>query len=193
MGSDLNGRGNNGAGESRTGQNRTEQNITWTVGTGEDTKMPSNYFDLVTFGSSFNVCDRQAALLETKRILKSNGWFACMWNHRDLNDKLQSEIENILKKNISDYDYGIRREDQMNLLKQSGIFTRLEFVEEKVIHTISVEDIIEAWKSHGTVYRQAKERFNKIIMEITDLLQKESSDKIQVPYWTRIWIGQVKK
>ena len=45
------------------GQMRTEQlpNVSWFEGVGEDTKQASGAFKLVTFGSSFNVCNRQKA------------------------------------------------------------------------------------------------------------------------------------
>lgn len=41
------------------------------------------------------------------------------WNHRDLNDPLQSEIENILRKHILDYGYGTRREEQTGVIDAS--------------------------------------------------------------------------
>ena len=68
------------------GMKRTEKlnNVRWQEGTGEATGQAAQAFDMVTFGSSFNVCDRQQALTETARILKPSGWFACMWNHRQL-------------------------------------------------------------------------------------------------------------
>lgn len=96
------------------GIERTKQydHVRWFEGVGEHTGMEDGSFDMVTFGSSFNVCDRQKALTETKRILKEGGWFACMWNHRDLEDPLQKEIEDVLKSRIEDYQYGTRREDE---------------------------------------------------------------------------------
>ena len=66
-------------GMKRTGNH---QNVNWYEATGESTHQNSQTFELVTFGSSFNVCDRPAALQETARILKPSGWFACLWNHR---------------------------------------------------------------------------------------------------------------
>lgn len=174
------------------GMQRTENkpNVQWFVGTGENTGMPDHQFNLVTFGSSFNVCDRHAALLETKRILKPQGWFACMWNHRDLEDPLQAEIENILKRNIPDYDYGTRREDQMQFLKDTGLFSQLEYTEAEIIHQIPADELIEAWRSHGTVHRQAKEKFQQIIEEISAAVQKHGKEAT-VPYRTKIWIGKM--
>ena len=69
--------------------------VQWHVGTGEATGQPDNAFDAVTFGSSFNTTDRPEALRETQRILRPNGWFACLWNHRDLNHSLQAEVERL--------------------------------------------------------------------------------------------------
>ena len=63
----------------KNGLKRTQNlNIEWFEGTGENTGRENSKFDIVTFGSSFNVCDGQLALTETLRILKPSGWFACI-------------------------------------------------------------------------------------------------------------------
>jgi len=71
-------------------QIRRGEKVTWLEGTGEHTGVTSSYFRLATFGSSFNVVDRQAALKEVDRVVVPKGWFACMWNHRDLTDETQA-------------------------------------------------------------------------------------------------------
>lgn len=172
----------------RTGQ---YENVSWFEGVGEHTGMESNKFDLVTFGSSFNVCNRQEALEEAKRILKADGWFACMWNHRDLNDPLQKEIEDILKKEIADYSYGTRREDQTEVINQSNLFGKVIYVEGTVLHKILAEDFIEGWKSHGTVQRQSKDKFDLINKKIRKIVEAKDEEYIKVPYTTRIWMAQV--
>ena len=168
-------------------------NVSWFEGVGEDTGMESSKFQLVTFGSSFSVCDRQQALVETNRILKSGGWFACMWNHRDLNDPLQKEIEEVIKRNIPGYQYGTRREDQTAVIDQSGLYKNTEFVSGQVVHHLAAEDFIEGWKSHATVYRQAPALFEKIVGEICTVVESLHQDTVAVPYTTRIWMAQVKK
>ena len=164
--------------------------VQWFEGVGEDTRMEAGKFDLVTFGSSFNVCDRQQALVETSRILKPNGWFACMWNHRDLEDPVQQTIESIIKKNIPDYSYGTRREDQTEVIEQSGLFGSVKSLSGYVEHHLKAGDFIEGWKSHGTVYRQSPEVFEKIIAEIRQAVEQLHQDTIMVPYITRIWMAQ---
>lgn len=166
--------------------------VKWFEGIGEDTGMESGRFDMVTFGSSFNVCDRQKALAEAKRILKGNGWFACMWNHRNLNDPLQKEIEEVLKQEIENYDYGTRREDQTEVINKSGLFQEVIYVEGSVVHEVLAEDFIEGWKSHGTVQRQSKDKFDYINARIRKLVEEKGQKFIKIPYTTRIWMAQIK-
>lgn len=166
--------------------------VKWFEGVGEDTGMQSGKFDIVTFGSSFNVCDRQQALTEAKRILKGHGWFACMWNHRDLRDPLQKEIEDVLKQEIQNYGYGTRREDQTEVIRESGLFQEVIYVEGAVIHEVLAEDFIESWKSHGTVERQSKGKFDYINARIREVVEATEQKYIKIPYTTRIWMAQVR-
>lgn len=168
------------------------KNVCWHEGVGEATGMPDQTYDLVTFGSSFNVCDRQKALLECKRILKPRGGFACMWNHRDLNDPLQKEIEEIFMENIPGYSYGTRREDQTEVINASGLFDSVNYIEGSIVHSVLASDFIEAWKSHGTVQRQAKDRFDLIIEKIKGLVESKNKEYLEVPYTTRIWMARLK-
>lgn len=168
-------------------------NVTWSAGVGEHTGMPDGKFRLVTFGSSFNVCDRQQTLKETARILAPGGYFACMWNHRDLNDPLQQEIEAVIKSNIPDYSYGTRREDQTAIIDESGLFKEVQFISGQVNHNLPAQQFIEGWKSHGTVFRQSPDIFDKIIAEIQSVVEAKHQDNIIVPYTTRIWLAQTKR
>ena len=176
------------------GVNRTTHldNVTWFEGVGEDTGRPSGAYELVTFGSSFNVTDRQAALLETARILRPGGHFACMWNHRDLEDPVQKSIEDIIKSNIAEYGYGSRREDQTDIINASGLFGTVQHVQGTVQHEQSVGECVEAWRSHATLERQAGDVFPQIVNEIESMLQRLGTDTITIPYMTRAWTAHLK-
>ena len=180
----------------KNGIKRTEkyESVQWFEGVGEHTGMESNKFDIVTFGSSFNVCNRQEALVEAKRILRDKGWFACMWNHRDLNDPLQKDIEAVFQEEIENYSYGSRREDQTEEINKNGLFQKVVYIEGTVVHKILAEDFIEGWKSHGTVHRQSKEKFDLINERIRKIVEERvgESEFVDVPYTTRIWMAQAK-
>jgi ubiquinone/menaquinone biosynthesis C-methylase UbiE len=172
-------------------QNTKGKSATWSVGTGEATGLPTSSVYAVFFGSSFNVVDQSLALSEVSRILVPNGWFACMWNHRDLDDPIQQRIESIIKSVIPTYSYGSRREDPTNIINTSGLFSATRSIEGSFLWEMARSDIIVAWKSHATLKRQAGSDsvFNSIIKEIASYLDK-LPEIIDVPYTTRIYLAQ---
>jgi ubiquinone/menaquinone biosynthesis C-methylase UbiE len=165
--------------------------VSWSEGVGEATGQPDHTFALVTFGSSFNVTDRAATLLETKRILVPRGWFACMWNHRDLDDPIQAAIEAAIKARIPAYDYGTRREDQTAVIDASGLFGPVHRIEGGVFHTQTVDECVHAWRSHATLQRQAGDAFGAVVEDIAEVLAKTGQKTIQIPYTTRIWAARL--
>jgi len=177
------------------GAKRTEGmgNVAWREATAEATGQAPASVRLVTYGSSFNVTNRSKALAEAERILApSSRWIAMLWNHRDLEDPVQSAIEGIIKKHIDSYDYGTRREDQTEFLKSTGLFKSIEKFEETIVHSQSKEDCKEAWRSHATLARQAGGKFNEIVSEIGELIDSLKGDEVKIPYVTRVWISLFK-
>lgn len=168
-------------------------NVCWFEGVGEHTGQADNFFKLVTFGSSFNVTDRMQSLAEAQRILCAEGWFACMWNHRDLSDPVQTQIEEIIKYYVPEYSYGTRREDQTEIIKQSNRFDNIQAFSGHIVHNVKAEDIVEGWRSHGTVHRQAGEKFKQIVNDIEKYIISLNKQIIEVPYVTRIWMAHVIK
>lgn len=176
------------------GVKRTERlgNVCWNEGTGEATGQANQEFDMVTFGSSFNVCDRQLALRETARILKPRGWFACMWNHRQLEDPIQAQIESIIKARVPGYGYGTRREDQTQVIDASCMFGPVVHLDSRVMHEQTIEECVEAWRSHATLERQSGAAFHDVVAAIKDYLKSLGKPSIQIPYSTNIWITQLR-
>lgn len=166
--------------------------VNWFEGTGETTGQAGGAFKLVTFGSSFNVCDRPRALAETARILVSCGWFGCMWNHRDLEDPIQKRIEQIISASVPGYGYGTRREDQTEVINASGLFGPVRTLQGQVMHEQSIGDCVEAWRSHATLARQAGDAFHKVVGDIEAYLKTLNRSSIDIPYTTRIWVAQKK-
>ncbi len=167
-------------------------NVQWQEGTAESTGQISGSFDMVTFGSSFNVCDRSQALKETARILKPGGWFACMWNHRQLDDPIQKKIEEIIKEQVNSYGYGTRREDQTAVIDGSGLFGAVVHLDSRVMHEQTIEECVEAWRSHATLERQAGASFKDVVGSIESFLHSLRKPSIQIPYSTNIWMAQLR-
>ena len=73
------------------------------------------------------------------------------------------------------------------------MFGEVIYVDGTVMHEILAEDFIEGWKSHGTVQRQSKDKFDLINEKIRKVVEAKGEKYIKVPYTTRIWMAQVKE
>ncbi|MBW3086329.1 2-methoxy-6-polyprenyl-1,4-benzoquinol methylase, mitochondrial [Austwickia sp. TVS 96-490-7B] len=171
------------------GDRATGESVRWFNGTGEQTSLSSGAYDAVTFGSSFNVTERQLALLEAARLLRPRGWFICMWNHRDLQDPLQAGIESIIRSHIPEYDPGIRRSDQSSEIRKSGLFDECVYLEGRQVHLVDRDRWANGWRSHATVQRQAGAAFDDIIGDINRSLEG-LPQTISIPYTTRVWLAR---
>jgi len=112
-----------------------------------------------------------------------------MWNHRDLDDPLQNEIEAIIKNHIADYSYGSRREDPSAVIGGSGLFDPAFSITDHFVNNFEWSDVVEAWRSHATLARQAGEMFPAIIDQISSL--NKQGETVKVPYTTRIWVARL--
>lgn len=176
-------------GEERT---REFQKVKWFEASAENTQQEKGFFKAAFFGSSFNVCDKAKALKEVQRILLPGGWFACMWNHRDLKDPVQFEIEKIISKYVPSYGYGDRRQDQTEILQKSDYLKEVLFMSDRFLVEQTLEECVEAWRSHATLQRQSQDLFDKVIASIENYLNSLHQPTLQVPYETKIWYGQFK-
>lgn len=165
--------------------------VRWIDATGEHTEQDDATFELVTFGSSFNVCDAQQALREAARILRPGGWLACLWNHRVLDDPLQRRIQEMIEAHVPGYAHGTRRDDQAPVIAASGRYAPARRVEVAFTHRQSIADCVEAWHSHATLARQAGIRFGVVIGLIEDVLRSYGSDPLLVPYTTVVTVAQI--
>lgn len=168
-------------------KNTENMSVSWTKGLGEKTDLPESSVHAAFFGSSFNVLDQKATLSEVARILVPGGYFVCMWNHRDLTDRLQNEIEEIILQMVADYSYGSRREDPTAIINESRLFGLVGYLEQRFSVEMPSNVFFEGWKSHATLERQAGQKFASVLKRIQKLLI--DYEVVNVPYWTRIWFA----
>ena len=169
------------------GMERTKNysNVKWIKATATETTLPSESCDWVAFGSSFNVCDRDKAILEVYRILKNNGYMTCMWNHRDLDDPIQKKAEEIILKYVPNYERGVRREDQRPFFKKyQHLFDELFYIEVDFYVERTVDEYIKAWKSVRNKYWEPD---GEIFSKLEEEWRKNLPSKFTIKYTSRAW------
>ena len=162
--------------------------VAWRDARGENTGCADASFDLVAFGSSFNVFDPTLALREASRVLHGAGWLMCLWNHRDLTDPLQAKVEASIRRNVRDYRYGTRRDDPSGLIDASELFGPVLFVERCFMHRTHRADFIDGFRAHATLRRQSGALFPRVLADIEHELASE--EWLDVPFSTRVWMAQ---
>lgn len=170
-----------------------DKNISWIKANGVNTTLESERYDWVAFGSSFNVMDRQEALKETYRILKKDGYFSCMWNHRDLNDPTQGKVENIILEFVPEYTRGVRREDQRPEIESSGLFKDIFYMEMDFEFNQTPDNYINAWRSVKNKYWDLSTKEGSDLFEsMAEKIKKVIPADFKVKYTTRVWTAQKK-
>jgi ubiquinone/menaquinone biosynthesis C-methylase UbiE len=168
--------------------------VRWVVGTGEETTLPDASADLFAMGSSFNCTEPAKTLHEARRVLRPGGFFACMWNNRDLeNDPIQREMEDVIRSLVPAYEHGSRREDQTQVIEASGCFDAVSFFERSQLVERSVDQYVEAWRSVRNSHwdlnvPEGRELFGRIEARMRDRLAR--FERLQITYTTRVWVAR---
>ncbi len=162
----------------------------WLACRGEALPLPAGSVQLVAYGSSFNVLPAQQALDECARVLSAGGHWLALWNHRDLDDPLQREVEVLIRHHLPDYDYGLRRVSPEPEVAIHGAFTQIEAAQQRFMVEVDAGDWMLAWQAHATLQRQAGQRLPRILDELRSLLGAATT--LRIPYFTRLWTAQRK-
>ena len=157
----------------------------WTAARGEALPIPARTAAIVAFGSSFNVVEPRVALDECARVLMPRGaWFA-VYNHRDLDDPMQREVEAIIHRHVPDFDYGRRRRSPEADVISHGAFCRFESDARRFVAQVKSEEWMLAWSSHATLQRQAGSRLPAVLADIRRAIG--DTPVLAIPYATRAW------
>lgn len=159
--------------------------LRYTSARGEATGLPAAAFDLVSYGSSFNVMPAQAALTEAARLLGGKGYIALLWNHRDLDDPQQQAVEQAIRRHVPDYGYGSRREDPSADIARSELFEPAQQLCKGFVHETSRAEFIDGFRAHATLLRQAGDKAAAVLRDIGAALG--TAERIAVPFHTRVW------
>lgn len=169
--------------------------IRWLTGTGENTRLDSRCADLVTMASSFHWVDFEAGMREFHRVLRPGGWFAALWNPRDIEaNPLLSDIE----REITRLKPSLERVTSArsgtiasltSRLDALPNFTNVVYLEGRHVVRQTVTRYLGLWRSTNDVQVQlGPERFEHFLNYVRNRLA--GHDWVETTYLTRAWAAQ---
>lgn len=162
--------------------------VGWLSGYAESLPVASGAFDLVSFGSSLNVTLADRALSEAARVVRPGGGLVCAWNHRQLDDLVQRQIQRVIEMAVPGFSHGTRRSAWEPRIAESGWFENVSRTERAFVARTTKTAWLEAWKTHLSLARQAGEGFAKVLADIGRVLDDAGAgEEIGVPYVTRVF------
>jgi SAM-dependent methyltransferase len=160
----------------------------WLATRAQATGLPARCARLVTFGSSFNVVPADAALHESARLLQTDGWLVCLWNHRDLDDPAQARLQAVIDEHVPGYAHGRRRDDPTPELAADGRFDDVVHLRGSLLHELPCADFVQGFRAHATLVRQAGTALPRVLDALTAALHGHGT--IAVPFVTRIYAAR---
>ena len=169
-----------------------QQRIRWHTTQAENTGLPDQIYSAVCFGSSLNVVRHESALTETARLLRTDGKLVVLYNHRDLNDPLQGEIEARIRTVIPGFSYGSRRQDPTSTIESGSKFRVCTHHELAFQHRTTRADFVAGFRAHATIARQAGDKFAEVLDAIEATVDNAcgTHDVIEIPFVTRVWLAE---
>ena len=166
--------------------------IIWQKGSGEDTGLKNDSFDLVSMASSFHWVDFDKGMKEFARILRPGGRFVALWNPRYMEDnQVLVDIENKLKELMPDMkrvSSGKSKfvEELTNKFLSCEDFDDLVFMEGRHSVNLTKEQYVGAWQSVNDIQYQLGE---KKFVEFMDYVQQKIAplEYVKSTYLTRAW------
>lgn len=169
--------------------------VEWVKGCAENTGLEAASIDWVTMASSFHWVTQPDGLNEFARILRPGGFITVLWNPRNLEGNLfHEQIEAIIYDIVPDLkraSSGASRHalDYDEVLRQTGVFGDVLFVEGKHELVMSKERYLGVWRSVNDIQVQAgPERFERLLNAIAEKIAP--MQEIVVPYKTRSWTAR---
>lgn len=169
------------------------KNVRWHKGSGENTGLESDKYDLVVMASSFHWTDPNISLPEFARILKSGGYFSAIWNPRNIEkNSVFYEIEEKIKEmipNLSRVSSGTQNaKNYYEILQSTGDFEQCFYMEIPYIEMMSKERYIGTWKSVNDIQAQAGNKWIEILRMIENKVAK--FDKLEAKYLIKAYIAK---
>lgn len=156
-------------------------------GTAESIPLPDGSVDAITYGQAFHWFRADEALREIRRVLRTGGSLALVWNVRDLSDPLQARIHEIL----APYGKGVsthRGLDPGQAIAGSGLFGRVEHRSWPYVQRLSRAHLVDRIASISYIAILDPDTRAEVLSRV--LAAAEGlPEPISIPYTTEVYVA----
>lgn len=162
-------------------------------GSAEATSLPDSSVDFVTAGQAFHWFDPVAARHEFRRILRSPGWVAILWNDRGLNkSQFAREYEDLLVRFGTDYEKvkdAYPESEDIRSFFAGKAFSAKEFPNAQ---EFDLEGLTGRLRSSSYAPQQNHPSYEPMMAELKKLfLENERDGRVRMEYLTQVYCGRV--
>jgi SAM-dependent methyltransferase len=161
-------------------------------GSGEQTTLADRSVDLVTAAQSFHWLNPEAALREFRRILKSNGFYALIWNELDTSDTRVGAVFNELMPRFCP-DYPLFEAAARNNFENCDRLVASDGKKWKLPYewALDLESLQGFLRSLSVTPREGDPNYPKMMESAAEIFAKHHrGGQLALPYYTLLYCGR---
>jgi ubiquinone/menaquinone biosynthesis C-methylase UbiE len=162
-------------------------------GKAEETTVTSKTIDLIVAGQAFHWFDPISTKIEFKRILKTDGHVALIWNERKVESEFEKSYEMLLVKYSTDYlkvDHRNISEEKIKSFFDPSPIKYISFYNKQIFDW---EGLKGRMLSSSYVPNKNSAHFEQMISELKRIFEPyQENGKVKFQYDTKVYIGQLK-
>ncbi len=165
--------------------------IEFREGTAEATKLEAAAVSLVTCFQAFHWFDPEPTLLEFRRILKSTGRLALVWNNRDREDPFTNEYSDLIVA-VSTYPVVHDRSNYAQPLLVSPHFTHVQTYTFTNHQELDFSGLIGRVRSNSYTPREGI-AFDRLMLDLEQLYDRFKNDRgfVSLKYSTSLHLAEL--
>ena len=156
-------------------------------GTAETIPLADESADAFTVAQAFHWFRADDALAEIRRVLRTGGGLALIWNTRDERDPVQAAISKVLEPLGRDTPRRQKR-DRREVLDESGLFTPCERATFDHAQELDEDGLVERFCSISFVAAAPREAYADVEARVR-AVAREHGTPVRLPYVTELYLA----
>lgn len=155
-------------------------------GAAESIPLPDASVDAVTVGQAFHWFRHEEAVPEIRRVLRSQGGVALLWNVRDQEAPLQQEISKLIAPWVT---AGATRPDSSTELTLAGLFGPIEERHFAFVDELDEDGLAERIASISFVAAAPEAARREIEADVREVARRRGG-RVDFPYVTAVYVSR---